>query len=47
LSTNKKDGDGDAIPTKKRRGRPPKSEIVSRKRGEPLELGVAQRVMPL
>jgi hypothetical protein len=33
LSTNKKDGDGDAIPTKKRRGRPPKSEIVSRKRG--------------
>jgi hypothetical protein len=32
LSTNKKDG-GDAIPTKKRRGRPPKSEIVSRKRG--------------
>ena len=32
MSTNKKDG-GDAIPTKKRRGRPPKSEIVSRKRG--------------
>ena len=32
MSTNKKDGDG-AIPTKKRRGRPPKSEIVSRKRG--------------
>ena len=32
MSTNKKDG-GDAIPTKKRRGRPPKSEVVSRKRG--------------
>lgn len=32
MSTNKKDG-GDAMPTKKRRGRPPKSEIVSRKRG--------------
>lgn len=32
MSTNKKDG-GDAIPTKKRRGRPPKSEMVSRKRG--------------
>jgi hypothetical protein len=30
LSTNKKDDD---LPTKKRRGRPPKSEIVSRKRG--------------
>ena len=31
MSTNKKDGD---LPvTKKRRGRPPKSEIVSRKRG--------------
>jgi hypothetical protein len=29
LSTNKKDD----LPTKKRRGRPPKSEIVSRKRG--------------
>lgn len=32
MSTNKKDG-GDAVPTKKRRGRPPKSEMVSRKRG--------------
>ncbi len=32
MSTNKKDGD-EVIPTKKRRGRPPKSEIVSRKRG--------------
>ncbi len=29
MSTNKKDD----LPTKKRRGRPPKSEIVSRKRG--------------